>query len=177
VRQAAGGGGARQGAGEAGAQEGQGLAQRARAVLGLGVPGLLVAALLAGARARRAANGRCMDDPTAARPTSGPQVSHYIAICLEPEPNGKASNPLWEEQAATAAAVQNLWLMASALGLAGYWSSWQAVARDAPEMHEFLGLQRGQQCLGVFVLGRSDRAAGYRGSRDPVEERVTWRLE
>jgi hypothetical protein len=70
-----------------------------------------------------------------------------------------------------------MWLMASALGLAGYWSSWQAVARDAPEMHAFLGLAGRQQCLGVFVLGRSDRADGYRGSREPVEERVSWRLE
>jgi hypothetical protein len=104
------------------------------------------------------------------------QVSHYIAICMDPEPIEKP-NPEWEELCATAAAVQNMWLLGTALGVAGYWSSWQPVARDAPEMHSLLGLSGKQRCLGVFVLGRSERGEQYRGSRQPVDSKVTWRLE
>ncbi|GFH26164.1 nitroreductase domain-containing protein, partial [Haematococcus lacustris] len=38
--------------------------------------------------------------------------------------------------------------MATAQGLAGYWSSWQAAARDAPEMAAFLGIDptQGDNC-------------------------------
>ena len=36
--------------------------------------------------------------------------------------------PEWEELAATAAAVQNMHLMATSLGAAGYWTSWCAPA-------------------------------------------------
>jgi len=32
-------------------------------------------------------------------------------------------------------------LQATALGIAAYWSSWQPVARDSPEMKHFLGLE------------------------------------
>lgn len=67
-----------------------------------------------------------------------------------------------------------MYLLATSMGLAPYWSSWQAVARDAPEMAEFLGLGEGGKCLGVFTLGISERAASYRGSRKPVADKVTW---
>lgn len=35
------------------------------------------------------------------------------------------SVPLWEEHAAVACAVQNMWLAATAAGVSGYWTSWQ----------------------------------------------------
>ncbi len=72
---------------------------------------------------------------------------------------------------------QNMHLLATSLGVAAYWSSWQAVARDAPEMSEFLGLDvaRGDKCLGVITLGLTERADSYRGSRTPAMDKVTWR--
>jgi hypothetical protein len=46
-------------------------------------------------------------------------------------------------------------------------------------MAEFLGIkpEAGDKCLGVFSVGLADpeRAAGYRGKRDAVETKVTWK--
>ncbi|KAL6756396.1 Nitroreductase-like protein [Haematococcus lacustris] len=107
-----------------------------------------------------------------------PLVSHYIVICMQPKSSEKSGkkNPEWEEIAAVSCAVQNLALMATAQGLAGYWSSWQAAARDAPEMAAFLGIDptQGDKCLGVYSLGLSDRLAGYKGSRAPIADKTSW---
>jgi len=48
------------------------------------------------------------------------QVHCYIAICMQRH----HEVPEWEEVAAVACAAQNMQLVATALGVAGYWSSW-----------------------------------------------------
>lgn len=101
------------------------------------------------------------------------KVHCYIALCVKRHPD---QLPEWEELAAVACAVQNMSLMATATGVAGYWSSWQEAAREAAEMKEFLGLAPQDRCLGVFSAGISDRVDSYRGSRRPLEEKVEWRL-
>lgn len=76
-----------------------------------------------------------------------------------------------------ACAVQNLALMAKSLGVAGYWSSWQAVARDAPEMADFLGMPSGCKCLGVYIAGMPPADAQTRaGSRQAWQSKVVWRV-
>jgi hypothetical protein len=67
-------------------------------------------------------------------------------------------------------------LLATSFGLGAYWSSWQDVARDAPEIGELLGLDTsaGDRCLGVFCVGLTERAGAYRGSRTPYTDKVTW---
>ncbi len=64
-------------------------------------------------------------------------------------------------------------------GRAGYWSSWQAEARDSADMKAFLGLGPDDRCLGVFLLGTAAPGAvdGYRAVRGPVEAKVDWRLD
>ena len=58
---------------------------------------------------------------------------------------------------------------------AGYWSSWTETARDDPEFKAYLGLEPEDRCLGIFMLGScSERVAGYRASRGPIEEKVRW---
>lgn len=85
--------------------------------------------------------------------------------------------PEWEELAATAAAVQNLHLMGTALGAAGYWTSWgPEEARDSLHVKDWLGIEPQDRCLGVFLLGSSDRVDDYRASRGPVSEKVVWRI-
>jgi nitroreductase len=81
------------------------------------------------------------------RPT---QASHVIAICMEADPTGRI--PEIEEIEATACAVQNLHLTATALGLAGYWSSGGMTYHEG--MRSILGLQGTERCLGFFYLGR-----------------------
>eukprot|EP00408_Alexandrium_pacificum_P033085 CAMPEP_0171282312 /NCGR_PEP_ID=MMETSP0790-20130122/66848_1 /TAXON_ID=2925 /ORGANISM="Alexandrium catenella, Strain OF101" /LENGTH=72 /DNA_ID=CAMNT_0011751553 /DNA_START=1 /DNA_END=216 /DNA_ORIENTATION=- len=71
--------------------------------------------------------------------------------------------PKWEEAASTACAVQNMHIQASSMpGLACYWSSWHDSARDSGDMHDFLGLADGDECMGFFIVA-SD---GGRPTRD-----------
>ena len=70
-----------------------------------------------------------------------------IAIIMHSEP--EAALPEWEEVAAVACAVQNLWLSASAAGYGGFWSTPKAML----EATDFLGLKENERCLGVFYLG------------------------
>lgn len=75
------------------------------------------------------------------------QSGAVLAICMQRDP--KNSVPEWEEMAATAMAVQNIWLVLEQEGLGGYWST--PSLKDY--LHEFIQLPEGQQCLGFFYLG------------------------
>lgn len=90
-----------------------------------------------------------------------------IAICMQRDP--KESLPEWEEIAATAMAVQNMWLAASDLGIGAYWSSPGIIQY----MDDFLQLKTGEKCLGFFYLGNYDEQLPS-GIRKPIEEKVTW---
>ena len=79
-----------------------------------------------------------------------------IAICMQRDPEERL--PEWEELAATAMAVQNMWLCCTELGLGAYWSS-PGLIRF---MDEFFDLADGERCLGFFYLGYFD------GTAEPV---------
>lgn len=90
-----------------------------------------------------------------------------IAIVMQREP--AESLPEFEEIASVAMAVQNMWLTCTALGLGCYWSTPKA----ALMADEFLGLQAGQRCLGLFYLGWHEMPE-LPGKRTPVEEKTVW---
>ncbi|SEL60447.1 nitroreductase family protein [Parapedobacter koreensis] len=77
--------------------------------------------------------------------------------------------PQWEELAATACAVQNLWLAASAAGIGGYWSSPGAIKH----VGDFLALAGNEECLGFFYMGYHDEPPRT-GNRKPVTEKISW---
>ncbi|WP_353195150.1 nitroreductase [Parapedobacter defluvii] len=79
------------------------------------------------------------------------------------------SLPQWEELAATACAVQNLWLAASAAGIGGYWSSPGTIKY----MGDFLSLAANEECLGFFYMGFHDESA-REATRKPVLEKIQW---
>lgn len=58
--------------------------------------------------------------------------------------------PEWEEIAATAMAVQNIYLTASVNEVGGYWSSPGMINH----LNEFLELEDNQKCYGLFYLGK-----------------------
>lgn len=91
-----------------------------------------------------------------------------IAIILHRDP--AESIPEFEEIAAVAMAVQNMWLTCTALGLGCYWSTPKA----ALEAHSFLNLAPNERCLGLFYLGWYDMPE-LEGKRNPVGEKVVWR--
>ncbi len=95
------------------------------------------------------------------------QSGCVIAICMQRDPN--ESIPEWEEVAAVACAVQNMWLSCTALGIGSYWSSPKSIisARD------FLNLKENEKCLGLFYMGYID-PLDIQGSRTPIEEKIEW---
>lgn len=90
-----------------------------------------------------------------------------IAICMQRDPDECV--PEWEEIAATAMAVQNMWLCCTEMGIGCYWSSPGLIKY----MDEFFEMNEGEKCLGFFYMGY------YEGdipevTREPIEDKVVW---
>lgn len=77
--------------------------------------------------------------------------------------------PEWEEVAAVACAVQNMWLTATAYGIGAYWSS-PAILK---ELAAFQGLPDNQKCLGLFFMGYHESLQGAT-KRTPIEDKISW---
>ncbi|MGB3775491.1 MAG: nitroreductase [Leeuwenhoekiella sp.] len=90
-----------------------------------------------------------------------------IAICMQRDP--KERIPEWEEISAVAMAVQNIWLMVTALGLGGYWSSPSFI----DQMHRYFDLDEGEKCLGFFYMGHFDKES-KEGRRDDMSAKIEW---
>ena len=58
--------------------------------------------------------------------------------------------PEWEEIAATAMAVQNMYLTATAHEIGCYWSTPGMINH----LNEYLNLDENQKCIGLFYLGK-----------------------
>lgn len=91
-----------------------------------------------------------------------------IAICMQRDPEERV--PEWEEIAAVACSVQNMWLSCTAYGIGCYWSS----PRSIIEAEEFLKLGEGERCLGLFYMGYH-QLPDLPGKRTPIAEKVVWR--
>lgn len=90
-----------------------------------------------------------------------------IAICMQRDP--KESVPEWEEIAATAMAVQNMWLCCTEMGIGAYWSSPGLINY----MDEFFEMEEGEKCLGFFYMGYYDGELPE-ATRNPIEDKVVW---
>lgn len=94
-----------------------------------------------------------------------------MCICMARQEIEKI--PEIEEVAAVACAVQNIHITASAIGMAGYWSSPPLVYTD--EMREFLDLGPKDKCLGLFYLGwPADKETWPMSKRRPIQDKLTW---
>ncbi|MGB5360671.1 MAG: nitroreductase family protein, partial [Eudoraea sp.] len=90
-----------------------------------------------------------------------------IAICMQRDLT--ESLPEWEEIAATAMAVQNMWLCCTEMEIGCYWSSPGLIKY----MGEFIELGGGEQCLGFLFMGRYEEEISV-GERKPIEDKVVW---
>jgi nitroreductase len=90
-----------------------------------------------------------------------------IAIILQPDP--VANLPEFEEIAAVAMAVQNMYLTCTEINLGCYWASPKAIL----EADTFLDLQPGQRCLGLFYMGWHELPE-LPGRRKPVADKTVW---
>lgn len=96
-----------------------------------------------------------------------PKASAVIALCMQRDPDERL--PEWEEQAALAMAVQNMWLMCTAHNIGCYWGSPRAMLHA----EEFLGLKEGEKCFGIFFMGYH-KAPDLPAERGPIAEKVEW---
>lgn len=77
--------------------------------------------------------------------------------------------PEWEELAATACAVQNIWLSAHSLGIGGYWATPGLIHH----LGEFLALEENQKCIGLFYLGHHE-SDPREPVRSAIADKVRW---
>lgn len=90
-----------------------------------------------------------------------------IAICMQRDP--LESLPEWEEIAATAMAVQNMWLCCTEMGIGCYWSSPGLIKY----MDEFFEMNEGEKCLGFFYMGYYEGGISE-ATRTPIQDKVVW---
>ncbi len=103
---------------------------------------------------------RTMDKPL--------KSSHIIALCMQKDPQERV--PEWEEIAAVSCAVMSMWLACTSLGLGSYWSSPKSVTSGP----EFLKLDAGERCLGLFYIGVPKVVPETKVTRRPLSEVVEW---
>ena len=80
------------------------------------------------------------------------------------------SIPEWEEIAATAMAVQNIWLSCVDSNIGGYWSTPKVINK----LNSFLQLNQHERCLGLFYLGMYDSIKKRQLPRKKIEEDIHW---
>lgn len=90
-----------------------------------------------------------------------------IAICMQRDL--AESLPEWEELAAVAMAVQNMWLTATAHDLGSYWSSPGLVNH----LGDFLELAEGERCYGLFYVAHHNCPEIQR-ERGAIADKVRW---
>lgn len=105
------------------------------------------------------------------RAQSFARTSHIIAIVCKRGSNPKI--PELEELLATAMAVQNMWLVASELGIGSYWST--GGLAFLPELTTFLGFDLNvDKALGFFYVGMPVSGLPEGKRLSPIQEKVRW---
>ncbi len=93
-----------------------------------------------------------------------------IAICMQKDLKERV--PEWEEIAATAMAVQNMWLTCTANDIGCYWSSPGLIKY----MDEFFKLNEHERCLGFLYIGNYDTTQLHEGKRSALEDKIEWMI-
>jgi len=100
----------------------------------------------------------------------GDLASHLIIAIMQRGNSPKI--PALEEIAATAAAIQNVLLGATAAGITSFWSS--SGMTHHPAMKDFLKLRKEDVIMGIIYLGYSDEQS--EGKRQTtMDEKVIWK--
>lgn len=96
------------------------------------------------------------------------QSSAVIAICMQRDP--KKSVPEWEEIAAVAMSVQNMWLLATEMQIGCYWSSPKMIK----DFGDFFDFKEGERCLGLLYLGKTDEKWPEGERKSSIEDKVEY---
>ncbi len=95
------------------------------------------------------------------------KTSHVICVCMK---RHEKIVPEWEEIAATAMSVQNIWLSIVNSKIGGYWST----PKYAENLNKFLNIKTNERCLGFFYLGIVNSFNLRNVSRNNIGEKTTW---
>ncbi|MEX2593171.1 MAG: nitroreductase [Anditalea sp.] len=98
------------------------------------------------------------------------KASHIIAIAMKRDL--KANLPEMEEIASVAMAVQNMYLTASAHGLAAYWGT--GGPTFYPEAKAYFGLGEEDMLMGFFHIAKPAIDRWPVGKRKPIADKVKW---
>jgi nitroreductase len=99
------------------------------------------------------------------------QAPVSMAIFLHRDP--EESIPEWEEVAAVACAVENLWVSLDHYGLGGFWSSPGFLCGD---YGQWPGSKPNERCIGIFYFGHYEMPELPR-PRGDWEDKITWVTE
>ena len=101
---------------------------------------------------------------------NGDLASHVVIAIMQRGTNPKI--PALEEIAATAAAIENILLGATAAGVASFWST-GGMTHKQP-MKDFLQLKEEDVVMGIIYFGYSDEK--FEGKRATnMEDKITWK--
>lgn len=101
---------------------------------------------------------------------NGNNLSH-LAVCVMKR-DAEKRVPEIEEISAAAAAIENILLAATSLGIASFWSTGGMTHTDA--MKEYLELNMDDIVMGLIYLGYTESI--YEGKRViPLEQKITWK--
>ncbi len=90
-----------------------------------------------------------------------------VAICMQRDPSKRLEE--WEEIAAVAMAVQNMWLTAAQHNIGAYWGTPPA----SKMAHKLFDMNEGERCLGFFFMGYVEEAQGE-AKRNTLDSCVDW---
>ena len=87
------------------------------------------------------------------------------------QPNKKAKLPEWEELAAIACAVQNMWLTCTAMNIGAYWDTSIATM----EYGKRVRLKESEKFLGIFFMGYPKEGIEvHQRKRKPLSEKLSF---
>ena len=119
---------------------------------------------------RAHAGEKAMDSKVDKIRARGERCNAIVALGLDHDAEGRF--PLWEDQAALAAAVQNMYLMCTAHGIGGFWSTPGFLAH--PLAQQALGHAEGVHGMGLFYMGYPEGEWPGKGHRKPLEYVTDW---
>jgi len=95
--------------------------------------------------------------------------SHLVILSMQRDP--AESVPEWEELAATACAIQNIYLSLKSLGLGGYWST---PAYLIDNIEDYTSMEEGERCLGLFYIGVAGDELPPIKEKGSLTDKVKW---
>ena len=97
-------------------------------------------------------------------------IASPVILIISMQRDPKESVPEWEEIAATAMAVQNIWLTSFTMGIGCYWSSPASIN----QLGNYIKFKKGERCLGLLYMGYYDSKEKIVFKRDLIDHKIDW---